>query len=413
MARAKQSEKNNVTPNEIDFSKDIGLTTYKDVEHSAVMNRFPTMIPQLDYILGGGLPFGRMVEILGKNASGKSSYAVAMTRICQWLEIPCVWIDVEGTADPVRLAELGVDFSAGGVYMVEPDKKKNEIMTIELVAKKLEAVVGAFSKSGEPLVIIWDSVAQTPAQTEIDRGVGDKQPGLVAKSLTQFSKIIAPLMNDAQVLFIAINQARDEMGSMFGGIDSPGGNSLHHWASLRLEVAKASQIKDKEVNAFGVEEETYVGHIMRIKTIKSKVSRPNQKAEMFLMADSGLDIEQNIYRSAHAPNKQYGLISGGAWRKYTTLAGENIQFNSDKNWIAYLKSPEGQEVRDELFCRMMATSFPNGYAPFNNKQVDVTQIPLYAKAKAFMETHRAEQATTEPTAETETPNGVQDLLDQV
>lgn len=223
MARAKQSEKNNVAnPNELDFSKEVGITVYRDVEHSAVLNRLPTMIPQLDYILGGGLPFGRMVEIIGKNSSGKSTYAVAMTRICQWLGVPCVWIDVEGTADPTRLAELGVDFSAGGVYMVEPDKKKNEVMTIELVAKKLETVVGAFSKNGKPLVIIWDSVAQTPAQTELDRGVGDKQPGISAKALTQFSKVIAPLMNDAQVLFMAINQARDEMGSMFGGIESPG-----------------------------------------------------------------------------------------------------------------------------------------------------------------------------------------------
>ncbi|MCC9083803.1 DNA recombination/repair protein RecA [Enterococcus faecium] len=105
--------------------------------------------------------------------------------------------------------------------------------------------------------------------------------------MAQFSQIIAPLMTNSKALFVAINQARDEMGSMFGGIDSPGGHALHHWASLRLEVQKASKIENSEVNAFGVEEKSYIGHIMRIKTLKSKVSRPQQKAEMYLMADSG------------------------------------------------------------------------------------------------------------------------------
>lgn len=423
MARKKQSEKNdNVEAGVIDLSKELGLTLYGDVEHSAVLNRLPTMIPHLDYVLGGGLPFGRMVEIIGKNSSGKSTFAVAMTKIAQELDVPAVWIDIEGTADPIRLADLGVDFGTKenpkGVYMIEPKKVKNkktgkmekETLTVEKVAEQLEALVPVLTDKGAPCLIVWDSVAQTVTQTELERGVGDKQPGIKAKALSQFASIIAPMMTNSQVLFLAINQARDEMGSMFGGIDSPGGHALHHWASLRLEVQKASKIEDMVPNAFGAEEKAYVGHIMRIKTIKSKVSRPQQKAEMYLMADTGLNFEENVYRSCQATNKQYGLISGGTWKTYKALDGQEYKFNSDKNWVAFLKAPEGAPVLQELFGRMMAISFPDGYAPYNNKAVDIRKIPLYKAIENYQVIYGAKPEVEQPTVE---PTGVEDLLQQI
>ena len=291
MARKRQSEA--VEAGTIDLTKELGLTSFRDTKFSSVADRLPTMIPQLDYILGGGLPFGRMVEVIGKNSSGKSTFAVHLTKIAQMLNVPTLWIDVEGTADPDRLAELGVNPDAGDVFMVEPALKKDgtkDTMTVERVAEELQRILPVINKTGKPILIIWDSVAQTAAEKEIERGVGNQQPGIKAKAMAQFSQIIAPLMTNSKALFVAINQARDEMGSMFGGIDSPGGHALHHWASLRLEVQKASKIENSEVNAFGVEEKSYIGHIMRIKTLKSKVSRPQQKAEMYLMADSGLDL---------------------------------------------------------------------------------------------------------------------------
>lgn len=423
MARKKQSEKNNnVEAGVIDLSKELGLTLYGDVENSAVLNRLPTMIPHLDYALAGGLPFGRMVEVIGKNSSGKSTFAVAMTKIAQLLEVPVVWIDIEKTADPERLAQLGVDFGTKeepkGVFMIEPKEVRNpktglvetEALTIEKVAEELERTIPKLTATGSPCVIIWDSVAQTATQTELERGVGDKQPGIKAKALSQFASIIAPLMTNSQVLFLAINQARDEMGSMFGGIDSPGGHALHHWASLRLEVQKASKIEDKVRNAFGVEEKSYVGHIMRIKTIKSKVSRPQQKAEMYLMAETGLNFEENVYRACLATNKQYGLISGGTWKTYKALDGQEYKFNSDKNWVAFLQSPEGAPILQELFGRMMAISFPNGYAPYSNKAVDIRKIPMYKAVENYQTMYGAEPETEQPVVE---PTGVEDLLKQI
>lgn len=179
MARKRKSTEA-IQAGNINLGEEVGLTIYQDVEFSSVVNRLPTMFPQLDYILGGGLPFGRMVEVIGKNASGKSTFAVSITRVAQMLKIPVVWIDVEGTADPVRLSELGVDFEAGGIYMVEPPETRGEKqpLTVEVVSNKLEEVIKAFAESGKPFVIIWDSVAQTPAEKELEKGVGSQQPGL-------------------------------------------------------------------------------------------------------------------------------------------------------------------------------------------------------------------------------------------
>ena len=98
MARKRQSE--TVEAGTIDLTKELGLTSFRDTKFSSVADRLPTMIPQLDYILGGGLPFGRMVEVIGKNSSGKSTFAVHLTKIAQLLKVPTLWIDVEGTADP-------------------------------------------------------------------------------------------------------------------------------------------------------------------------------------------------------------------------------------------------------------------------------------------------------------------------
>lgn len=421
MARKKQSEKNQgPATGDIDISKEIGVTQFRDEKTASVQNYLPTMIPQLDYILGGGLPFGRMVEQIGRPTSGKSTAAVHYTKIAQMMGVPVLWIDVENTTEVSRMNQLGVDLSYG-IYKVQPNQKKDkstgelisEPMTIERVAEKLEKLTTYYKSMGEPIVIIWDSVSQTNSARELERGVGDTMPGIQAKALTQFSKIVAPMINDSQTLFIAINQARDEMGSMFGGIDSSGGNAFKHWASLRLEVKKRGKIEEDVPDAFGGHSKEYVGHIMGVRTIKSKVSTPNRNADMYLMAESGLDIEENVYRAALAPNKQYSLISGGTWRKYTTLDGEEIKFNSNLKWVNYLKSEEGHATLVELFGRMMAISFPNGYAPFNSEQVDIRNIPLYNEIGEDYMNKFSPDSQKEPKEETQSKEDVDEMVDQV
>ncbi len=385
MARAKQSEKDNKT--EIDLGKKIGLTTLQDSKWAEISDKLPTFIPQLDYILGGGIPFGRLTEIMGKNASGKSTLAVHLTKVALQLDCKVIWIDTEGTADPSRLSQLGVDVNK--IFFVQPKKSKNaevnkeDSITVEFVAERVEAILNAFSSSEQRIVIIWDSIGHTPSIKEIEQGVAGKQPGIKAKAMAQFATIIAPMVTKSHCAFIGINQARDEMGSMFGAVDSPGGNALHHWASLRLEVKQASKIEEPMQNAFGTMDNVYVGHKLRVITKKSKVSTPRQSAEMFLLSASGLQYEENIYRSC-VDSKMYGLIKGLQYKSYIADDGKEYKMYG-KDWVPFLQSKDGEKIRKELFQKMMLISFPTGYSPLDNEVVDVN---LWEDMKGLIELYK-------------------------
>lgn len=174
---------------------------------------------------------------------------------------------------------------------------------------------------------------------------------------------------------------------------------MEHWGSLRLEVAKASQLKEKRTNpATGKVTDEYVGHIFRVKTKKSKVSTPNQQAEVFLISDPyiGFDFVENVYR---ASTEQYGLISKGAWRSYVTDNGEEIKLR-DKDWVPYLRSAEGRETLHELHRKQLLVHFPNGFAPLDNDNIDVTVDEYLMDLPDYYE-EKANQVPVEPEASTE------------
>lgn len=115
----------------------------------------------------------------------------------------------------------------------------------------------------------------------------------------------------------------------------------------------------------------YVGHELRIKTIKSKVSRPQQESISYLI-DGNLDYEENLYNSAKS---RFNIISSRGWKTYVTDDGEEVKFQQDEKWVDFLKSPEGAEVRKELFQKMLIMAFPEGFAPLKNVEVDVHKWP--------------------------------------
>lgn len=417
MARKKQSEKNQDLST-IDLNKEAGVTLFQESDYSKVVNKLPTMSPQIDYLLEGGLPFGRMVELYGSKNAGKSTIATHLTKLAQWLGISVVWIDVEGTMDPSRVSQLGVDLEREdhGIFAVQPEVVKGEKqpITVETVAKKMEDLIPALAKMDKPFVIIWDSIAQTPSERELEKGVGSTQPGIKSRALSQFAQEIAPQILNSQVLFIAVNQAREEMGSMFKKVDSPGGEAIKHWASVRLEIKQRSQIKDKTHDAYGTESEQYIGHIMGIRLEKSKVSTPNRSDDVYLMAKNGWDFAENVYRACVAKNNQYKLISSSsAWKKYVALDGTEHKFNSDRKWVEFLNSDEGYPVLRELFGRMMATSFPYGFSPFNNRDIDIKKIPIYDEIGEDYMNKFSPDNQKESKEETQSKEDVDEMVDQV
>lgn len=208
---------------------------------------------------------------------------------------------------------------------------------------------------------------------------------------------IGQLISQNNIAFVILNQARDDLKAnpMFPQIKSTGGRAMEHWGSLRLQVAKASQIKAKMTDvASGKESDEYIGHIFRVTTKKSKVSTPNRKAEVFLISEPylGFDFTENVYRSAV---DQYNLISKGAWRAYVTNAGKEVKLR-DKDWVPFLNSEEGKPVLHELYHKELLTYFPDGFAPLNNDNINVNDDELFAGLKDYYISKQA-GVTTDPT----------------
>lgn len=385
MVRAKKGKEVDLTDlNTIDLGKELGLTLLSDTNRADIKNVIPTMVPQYDYILGGGIPLGRLTEVYGLTGSGKSTFAVHLSRIATQLGVITIWIDIEGTADNNRMEQLGVDVSKLFSIQSGEGRLKNTVeLSVEQVGKELEYWIDTFNEKipGVPIVFIWDSLGATRTQKEIDGGIDEKQMGLKASATQKVINAVTPKLNDTNTGLIVINQARDDMNAgMYGDpIKSTGGRAFEHSASLRIKVHKASQLKQKS-ELTGKDE--YHGHVMRIETKKSKLSRPGQKAEADLLSDymvgkeddtillNGIDLEHTIYKEA----VERGLITKGAWRNYVTLNGEEIKLR-DAEWVPVLK--DNRELYLELFSRVYGEHFPNGYSPLRNSKVIVTQLEEY------------------------------------
>lgn len=222
----------------------------------------------------------------------------------------------------------------------------------------------------------------------------------MAKAIANMATQLGQSINNNNVAFVILNQARDDLGAPgnIPMIKSTGGKAMEHWASLRLEVAKASQIKGKVFNPVTGKDEdnTYIGHIFRVKTKKSKVSTPNRKAEMFLISEPfiGFDIPENVYRTS---TEQYGLISKSAgWRAYTTDDGHEVKMR-EQDFIDFLGTEEGKPVLHELLRKQMERLYPNDYVGLHNTHVDITNNEFYKELAEYYKSKPKEEETEEAT----------------
>lgn len=349
---------------DIDLSKlagDTGLTVLRDSEYAMVHDRLPLFLPRIDKVLGGGLPFGRMVEIAGRPGGGKSTISFHVARIATRLGCIVLLIDVEGTADRERLNHLGIDTSK--VLVKQPDADKGVKLTVEEVGRTIEQSMKVFQDNypDAPVVIIWDSVGQTPSEDEMDKDYGDRNVGSRAKSITQLVYKIAPLISETKSLFIGINQVRDDIGGnpMFPTYSVPGGNAWEHYASLRLEIQQKQALKKGE---------SRIGHNLGVHVRKSKVSRPFQIANGFLISDNGIDYAYNLAEMA----KEEGILKGvGQSFEYVDVNGEIHKKRRD-NFVAWLDTEEGKHVRAELMNKLIKLEFPEGYPALYNESLDIT-----------------------------------------
>lgn len=307
------------------------------------VKRLPTGIISLDNILQGGLPFGRSIEIIGAESAGKSTLAsifiAAAQKSCP--ERSCVWVDSEGTYDPVYAEILGVDNSK--LYYVSPEN---------MSAEQVYDVIADLLNSGEVSVCVLDDIPSLESDQEEQKDIQDSTMAPIAGPLSKFCKKLKKALrrNMDNTIYIGLNQLRDNFSSYGAPTKTPGGRAWKHACSIRFEVS--ANALDASGNVVGNKVDNPTATQISVCKLKDKTCNKmgRKKVASFVISDDGLDTLFDLYNSA----KSAGYIKS-AGSKIMLLdrdTGEIIHSAIGKEAFRNSLKPEHIEYLKSVFEEM-------------------------------------------------------------
>jgi recombination protein RecA len=280
---------------------------------------FSSGSPSIDLALGiGGYPRGRVVEIYGPEASGKTTLALHAVAEVQKVGGVAAFVDAEHALDIGYSRRLGVRVEE--LLVSQPDTGEQALEIVDVLLR-----------SGAIDLVAVDSVAALVPRAEIEGEMGDHHVGLQARLMSQALRKLTGTVSKSQATVIFINQIRMKIGVMFGNPETTsGGNALKFYSSVRLDVRRIAALKDGD---------TVVGNRTRVKVVKNKVAPPFRQAEFDILYNQGISVEGDLLDIG----VECGLVEkSGAWYSYD---GERIG-QGRENARKFLK--EHVEAREQL-----------------------------------------------------------------
>jgi recombination protein RecA len=304
------------------IEKQFGKGSIMKLGMDAIIRDIPTISTgslSLDLALGiGGLPRGRVVEIYGPEASGKTTLALHVVAQAQKEGGTCAYIDAEHALDMGYAQKLGV--KADELLVSQPDNGEQAL-----------EITDTLVRSSAVDVIVVDSVAALVPRAEIEGEMGEPQMGLQARLMSQALRKLVGSISRSRTLVVFINQIRMKIGVMFGNPETTtGGNALKFYSSVRLDIRRTGAVKQGE---------EVVGNRTKVKVVKNKVAPPFREAEFDILYGSGISKEGELIDIG----ADQGIIEkSGAWYSF---AGERIG-QGRENAKEYLR--EHPEVAGEV-----------------------------------------------------------------
>lgn len=279
----------------------------------------------LNIALGiGGLPRGRVIEIFGPEASGKTTLALQVVAEVQKSGGVAAFVDAEHALDVSYASRIGV--KTEDLLISQPDTGEQALEITEILVR-----------SGAVDIVVIDSVAALVPKAEIEGEMGDQHMGLQARLMSQALRKLTAIVSKSMTIVIFINQIRQKIGVMFGNPETTtGGNALKFYSSVRLDIRRISAIKDGQ---------DMVGSRTRVKVVKNKMAPPFKEAEFDIVFGQGISREGDIVDLGVEANL---IEKSGAWFSY----GESRIGQGRENAKEFFKLHP--EAADELEGKIMA-----------------------------------------------------------